>query len=104
MSSDEEIEVKRQSAFEQKNEGDEVKTYAIEQLQDYVSLGITEYIRDETNNLTARFLIEDSIEQMLKFSEDQYTREQIMEDIEVLSFSLINQLYQKLEQRVLGKR
>jgi len=30
MSSDEEIEVKRQSAFEQKNEGDEVKTYAIE--------------------------------------------------------------------------
>ena len=57
---------------EKHNAEEDEETYSIEQLQDYISLGITEYIRDMGNNLTARTLIEDCVEKMLKIPEEQY--------------------------------
>ena len=83
---------------------DEEEIYTIEQLQDYISLGISGYIRDNANNLTAKTLIEDCVEQMLRFSEKQITKEQILEEIEPLNFSLTQQFYEQLKQKVLGKK
>ena len=83
---------------------DEEEIYTIEQLQDYISLGISGYIRDNANNLTAKTLIEDCVEQMLRFSEKQITKEQILEEIEPLNFSLTQQFYEQLKRKVLGKK
>ena len=83
---------------------DEEEIYTIEQLQDYISLGISGYIRDNANNLTAKTLKEDCVEQMLRFSEKQITKEQILEEIEPLNFSLTQQFYEQLKQKVLGKK
>lgn len=104
LSSDEEIGAKPHLTLGQGNESDEEETYTIEQLQDYVSLGITEYLRDNANNMTARSLIEDSVEQLLRFSEGQYTKKQLLEDIKPLNFSSTQQFYEELKQKVLGQK
>ena len=64
---------------------DEEEQYTIEQLQDFISLGITAFFQDYANNLTAKNLIEESLNLMLKLPKEQYTNEQIMEDIEPLN-------------------
>ena len=64
---------------------DEEEQYTIEQLQDFISLGITVFFQDYANNLTAKNLIEESLNLMLKLPKEQYTNEQIMEDIEPLN-------------------
>ena len=40
------------------NEDEEEEQYTIEQLQDFISLGITVFFQDHANNLTAKDLIE----------------------------------------------
>ena len=67
------------------NEEKEEEQYTIEQLQDFISLGITVFFQDNANNLTAKNLIEESLNLMLKLPKEQYTNEQIMEDIEPLN-------------------
>lgn len=85
----------------EKEEEEEEEQYTIEQLQDYISLGITGFLQDDANNLTAKTLIEDSLNLMLKLPKEQYTNEQIMEDIEPLSHCYITQsFYETLAKRV----
>ena len=88
---------------QEKDNDDEEEAYTIEQLQDYISLGIAEYIRDATNDLTAKSLIEDSLEQMLKFSNELYTKEQILEDIEPLNHISTQKFYKQLKHKVLSE-
>lgn len=84
---------------------EEEEKYTIENLQDFLSLGIIEYIRDHANNLTAKSLIEDCVEQMLKLSKEQYTNKQILEDIEPLNnFYLTQTFYDELEQKILSRK
>ena len=72
---------------------DEEEQYTIEQLQDFISLGITVFFQDFANNLTAKNLIEESLNLMLKLPKEQYTNEQIMENIEPLNNILLTQHY-----------
>ena len=84
---------------------EEEKKYTIDNLQDYISLGITEYIRDHTNNLTAKSLIEDCVDQMLKLSKNQYNNEQILENIEPLNNCYLTQVfYDTLKQKIINRK
>ena len=83
------------------NEDEEEEQYTIEQLEDFISLGITVFFQDHANNLTAKDLIEESLNLMLKLPKEQYTNEQIMEDIEPLNnISLTQSFYETLAKRV----
>ena len=80
---------------------DEEEQYTIEQLEDFISLGITGFFQDNANNLTAKNLIEESLNLMLKLPKEQYTNEQIMEDIEPLNNIFLTQsFYETLAKRV----
>ena len=80
---------------------DEEEQYTIEQLEDFISLGITVFFQDNANNLTAKNLIEESLNLMLKLPKEQYNNEQIMEDIEPLNNIFLTQsFYETLAKRV----
>ena len=82
----------------------EEETFTLEKLIDYISLGITEYIRDQGKNLTAKSLIEDSVEHLLKLPMDEYNNEQILENIEPLNFNLTQELYENLRQKIINRK
>ena len=57
----------------------------LEQLQDDISVGITSYIKNPEDQ-SARFVITSTLLLMLSFPKDQYSDDQVMEDIDPLKF------------------